>query len=232
MSGRGEADGRQPDTEAEAIDRQTLGEKHSVLAQWPSKGQLPPATFVSPPHPSVLSSEAFESRLNYRFQTRSGPGGQHRNRVATGAYVTDQPTGAIAEATEQRSQARNRREAIRRLRIRLALGYRTSSMIQPASRRDDGIERTAEMADDIFLESDLHRRWTNSKRLPGLRSGDHAGVLALILNDLYAAGGQPSLVASHWHTSTGSVVRCLKTVPEAFRLINHWRSHFGRGPLH
>ena len=48
-----------------------------------------------------------------------GPGGQHRNKVATGIRLTHRPTGITVEATEARSQTENRRRAQERLLQRL-----------------------------------------------------------------------------------------------------------------
>ncbi len=45
----------------------------------------------------------------------SGPGGQHRNKVATGIRITHRDSGAIGEATESRSQATNKVMAFRRM---------------------------------------------------------------------------------------------------------------------
>lgn len=44
-----------------------------------------------------------------------GPGGQHRNKVATGIRVFHRPSGARAEATEERSQFLNQRKAFQRI---------------------------------------------------------------------------------------------------------------------
>ncbi|MSR28232.1 MAG: peptide chain release factor-like protein [Phycisphaerales bacterium] len=55
----------------------------------------------------------------------SGPGGQHRNRVETGVFLTHRPTSLEAQATERRSQVENRRVAIDRLRLKLAVHARS-----------------------------------------------------------------------------------------------------------
>lgn len=50
----------------------------------------------------------------------SGPGGQHRNKVASGVRLTHLPTGLVVTATEDRSQHVNRGVANQRLTQLLA----------------------------------------------------------------------------------------------------------------
>jgi protein subunit release factor B len=50
-----------------------------------------------------------------------GPGGQHRNKTASAVRLAHPPSGLAVTATERRSQAQNRGQALRRLRERLAL---------------------------------------------------------------------------------------------------------------
>lgn len=49
----------------------------------------------------------------------SGPGGQHRNRTESGVRLRHRPTGALAGATERRSQHQNFSVALGRLRERI-----------------------------------------------------------------------------------------------------------------
>lgn len=46
----------------------------------------------------------------------SGPGGQHRNKTATGVRLVHRDSGAVGVATDDKSQNRNRIEAWKRLR--------------------------------------------------------------------------------------------------------------------
>lgn len=62
---------------------------------------------------------ALEAECDIEFFTAGGPGGQHRNRVATGVRLRHRPSGIVVTATERRSQAANRRVALERLQARL-----------------------------------------------------------------------------------------------------------------
>lgn len=53
----------------------------------------------------------------------SGPGGQHRNKVATGVRITDRITGISAVATDSRSQTDNKASAFRKLGRALLAHY-------------------------------------------------------------------------------------------------------------
>ncbi len=48
-----------------------------------------------------------------------GPGGQRQNKVESGIRLTHRPTGIVVVSRRHRSQNRNRREALRRLREEL-----------------------------------------------------------------------------------------------------------------
>lgn len=53
-----------------------------------------------------------------------GPGGQHRNKVQTLVWITHSATGISAHADEDRSPEANRKAALRRLRLALAVEHR------------------------------------------------------------------------------------------------------------
>lgn len=62
---------------------------------------------------------SLERDTDVAFLRASGPGGQHRNKVATGVRLCHRPSGITVAATERRSQAQNRAAAFGRLRERL-----------------------------------------------------------------------------------------------------------------
>ncbi len=147
---------------------------------------------------------------------RSGPGGQHRNKVSTAVNWIHEPTGISAEANESRDQTRNRRQALARLRLRLAIRLRTAP-------HDSEIE---------VHETAYRQRWSGRGLKISAANDDFQAVLALVLDDLHRSGGQPSLVGPLWKTSTTAVVSFVAAEPAALQEVNRWREHHGRRPLH
>jgi protein subunit release factor B len=64
----------------------------------------------------ALSDEELAAACEESFFVAGGPGGQHRNKTSTGVRLVHLATGATVTATERRSQAQNRGEALARLR--------------------------------------------------------------------------------------------------------------------
>jgi protein subunit release factor B len=58
--------------------------------------------------------------LEITYVRAGGPGGQHRNKKATGVRIVHIPSGLVATATERRERARNHDLALERLEARLA----------------------------------------------------------------------------------------------------------------
>ena len=75
-------------------------------------------------HPSRVDPERLLEQCRVNFTRRSGPGGQNRNKVETAAVLEHLPTGLRAEASERRTQGENRRAALFRLRVLMALEIR------------------------------------------------------------------------------------------------------------
>ena len=182
----------------------------------PSPQQRMPVRTLDPPHPSTLDQGELLARCELRTQRRSGPGGQHRNKTSSGAFLTHRPTGIVAEATERRSQADNRRVAFERLRLRLALECRTPSLFDDA---------------DDPNECAVREQYGVGRLRISPANPAKPAVLALLLNDLHASGGQPSSIAALWNTTTSDVIRFLKTYPPAFAYLNQIREFHGRRPL-
>jgi hypothetical protein len=186
------------------------------VAEIPDSRERFPQVIGDAPHPATIPIERLLQDCELRTQPRSGPGGQHRNRTSSGAFLHHLPSGIIGEATERRSQAQNRNIVVQRLRFRLAVHLRTASILdQPAD----------------VIEAALRELYAGHPLRINDQNKDKPSVLAMLLNDLHASGGQPSLVAKHWSVSTSRVVAFAKSHPAAFTLVNQIRRHHGRPPL-
>lgn len=69
--------------------------------------------------PNSFDRDTLERESEVTFFIASGPGGQHRNRNATGVRLLHRPSGIVVTATERRSQAANLEVAYARLARRL-----------------------------------------------------------------------------------------------------------------
>jgi hypothetical protein len=192
------------------------------LASWPSIETLADVHQVAPPHPAILPEESLAAQCRMSQLRRSGPGGQHRNKVSTAIQWLHEPTGITAEASESRDQNRNRREALARLRIRMAIRLRSAT----------DASDTGDQSPPADSRSSQLRELGRSRRLKvSAGNEDYPAILALVMDDLHRAGGQPSLVGPLWNASTTAVVSLVSVWPAALQEVNRWREQHSRGPL-
>ena len=171
---------------------------------------MPEAVF----HPAALPLEQLLAQCDVQFLRRSGPGGQHRNKVSTAVVLVHQPSGIRAEANERRSQAENRTEAILRLRIRLALDIRT--------------ERSS--AD---IPSPLWKTRCHGGRIEiSPTHDDFPALLAEALDILASCQFEPKSAGEQLGSTPSQLVKLLKKEPQALQMINQKRQQQGRCLLH
>lgn len=89
---------------------------------WEHDGPPPEAPISA--HPAALPEEELRALCHLDRARTGGPGGQHRNRVASGVTLIHEPTGLRGQASERRRPADNERVALRRLRLALATEHR------------------------------------------------------------------------------------------------------------
>ncbi len=85
-----------------------------------SEPSIPPERRQAARRAQALPEEALLAECEVEFFVAGGPGGQHRNKTASGVRLTHPPTELSVTATERRSQAQNRTAALARLRSGLA----------------------------------------------------------------------------------------------------------------
>jgi protein subunit release factor B len=99
-------------------------------------------TLDPPSYPT--DRESLERDTDVTFFVAGGPGGQHRNKVATGVRLLHRPSGLVVAATERRSQSANREAAFARLAARLAaLSARAAPRVATRPSRAERARREA-----------------------------------------------------------------------------------------
>ena len=170
---------------------------------------------MCPPHPASLSAEKLLAACDTRRLRRSGPGGQHRNKVETAVVLTHRPTGISAQASERRSQSANQRRALFRLRIELALHVR-----RPLDSTEQGHPSG---------------RWQT--RIRGGRISVNTGhedfpaLVAEALDILDAAEFDFSAAAHQLQVTSSQLGKFLKLEPAVWQLVSAERQKRGLRPL-
>ena len=164
-------------------------------------------------HPARLSTDELLASCVLRALRRGGPGGQHRNKVETAVVIEHTPTGVRAEASERRSQADNRRMAILRLRLLLAVQHRESCAATAV-----GLEPT----------SPLWRSRVSGTRIDvSTEHADFPAVLAELLDGLHVLAYDMGEAAKHFAVTSSQLTSLLRSHPPALTWVNSNRIALG-----
>jgi len=170
------------------------------------------------PHPAAIDPDELLKDCTIGRDRTRGPGGQHRNKVETGVFITHKPTGIKARGTEMRSQIKNKQRAIFRLRVRLALRYRTIPPIP-------GYQPSALLAERL--------RQQKKKLVVNPKHQDFPAILAEVLDVVVALGGDVKKASEYLGiVSSSQFVKFLKTQREALTVVNAARKERGLHVLH
>lgn len=166
-------------------------------------------------HPAMLDEAALLAKCEVRRQRRSGPGGQHRNKVETAVVITHQPTGIQGEASERRSQEQNRQVAIRRLRVNLAINYRTACVAESYQPSERWRQRCRRQRISVNPEHE-----------------DFPAILAEAMNLLAAREWEPKEASSQLACTSTQLLKLIQLEPHAYLELNRQRTTRGLRPLH
>lgn len=174
--------------------------------------------------PVYLPPDALERECRFERLRRSGPGGQNRNKVETAVRFHHLSSGLVGEATERRYQAQNRKNALDRLRMELALNIRNAPTLVPDA---ESVALPQEYAASL--------RWF--ARLSGSKlrvAADHFDYPILVSEffDVYEAADENlALAAELLKTTSSQIVRLLAAEPKALNRLNEMRAKRGLGRL-
>jgi hypothetical protein len=160
-------------------------------------------------HPAALPVERLLADCDIRRTKRSGPGGQHRNKVETAVILLHRPTQISAEASERRSQEENRQEAVFRLRLRLAVGVRLPVCVpyQPGTMWSS--------------------RCRGGKIAVNPRHDDFPAVLAEALDVVVGCRHDVKLAAESLACTPSQLTKLLQLEPRALMAVNQAREQLG-----
>ena len=160
-------------------------------------------------HPAAWSAERLLAECQVERTRRSGPGGQHRNKVETAVVIRHRPSGVSAEANERRSQAENRDVAVFRLRLRLALEIR-------------GKVKPPHQPSPLWLSRCRHQRISVNPQ-----HDDFPSLLAEALDVVTACDCDLALAAATLKCTSSQLIKFLQLEPRALAAVNRVRLERG-----
>ncbi|HEY8667834.1 MAG TPA: peptide chain release factor-like protein [Tepidisphaeraceae bacterium] len=158
----------------------------------------------------ACSDEAFVRECRWEAFRGSGPGGQKRNKTSSAVRVVHVPTGLSATAEDSRSQAGNKKDALRRLRKRVVLEVReVVGMME-------------------FVRPAWFAQWVKGGAIAiGMKDPAYWGVLGFVLDVLAATGWSVSEAAEMLGVGTGQLVHFVEADADAWNWVNQRRAQAG-----
>lgn len=160
-------------------------------------------------HPAAMDEDTLLKDCELKAGRASGPGGQHRNKVETAVRLKHLPSGITVTATERRQREQNRKQAVFRLRVKLAIELREPCDLgrSPSTRWSERVK------DKRLLINPSHN--------------DFPALLAEAMDRTDTNGHDVASAAQQLGVSTSQLIKLLKHEPTAFERVNTWRKTAG-----
>jgi hypothetical protein len=164
-------------------------------------------------HPVLLPVDELLDQCEFLTARRGGPGGQHRNKTESAVVLKHRPSGIEGQAAERRSQADNRRVALKRLRSNLALEVRSPGL---------GAVAPTQL---------WRRRCPQGRIVINPDHDDFASLLAEALDVIAERHGHLPSSAEQLGCTPSQLQKFLRLDPRAWLLVNRWRREHGLAAL-
>lgn len=194
---------------------------------------MDPSTFKPWRHPACLPDEQLLGQCRIGTGRTGGPGGQNRNKVETLIELTHTPTGVEAHAGERRSQMENKRMALRRLRLALAVQIRTL-VPEGAVGSDLWRSRRKRAPKNATAGSPPKSRWEGGGEGVIEVNPDHhdyPAMLAEAMDVLAASDWDPKPASLRLNCSASQLLKLIREYHPAIERVNQARAQRGQSQL-
>jgi peptide chain release factor 2 len=145
------------------------------------------AVFVSPEVDDNIEIDIDPSDLRIDVYRASGAGGQHVNRTESAVRITHLPTGVVVQCQNDRSQHKNKDQAMKQLRAKL---YELE-----VQKRNEESQAMEDAKSDIGWGSQIRSYVLDDSRIKDLRTGVQTGNTQAVLDGDLDAFVEASLKA-------------------------------------
>ncbi|TKY45019.1 Peptide chain release factor 1 [Spatholobus suberectus] len=193
----------------------TRTSNHTHTHLWCSKHSTSTAVEGSEKCYVDLTDEELMRQCEMDTFKSSGPGGQHRNKRESAVRLKHVPTGIIAQASEDRSQHKNRASALNRLRSLIALKVRKTVDLEAYSPPRELLQ---------ILPPKSSIRGSDCGPQIGPNNPKFALGMQALLDLIFAVEGSVSEAAKYLGLSTGALSRLILSDDSLRKEVNDLRA--------